>query len=70
MQSFSTYPDISHEEKVDKASISPSTEAQLAKDIRWNLGGFPLRYVTNFLQNSKKKPQTKSTKMLKLELPQ
>ena len=58
MQSFSTYPDISHEEKVDRTSTIPSAEAQLAKDIRWNLGGFPLRYVTNFKMLVKFKEKT------------
>ena len=55
MQSFSTYPDISHEEKVDKASISPSTEAQLAKDIRWNLGGVPFEICDKLLVEFKEK---------------
>ena len=51
MQSFSTYPDISHEEKVDRTSTIPSAEAQLAKDIRWNLGGVPFE-ICDKLQNA------------------
>ena len=58
MQSFSTYFDISHEEKVDRASTCPSAAAQLAKDIWWNLGGFPLRFVTNFKMLVKFKGKT------------
>ena len=59
MQSFSTNPDILHEEKADRTSTCSSAAAQLAKDIWWNLGaGVPLRYVTNFKMLVKFKDKT------------
>ena len=52
MQSFSTNPDILHEEKADRTSTCSSAAAQLAKDIWWNLRGGGSFEICDKFQNA------------------